>query len=268
MLRLTIHQEELQDTQKSSACFLNPETASQTTDALTKAGVNYSLEEVDAQPFYTIDIGHDKGGCFHSLRTEEECVALLSQIPKMTGDKAEALFTEILKNPDTCPGVTINPTNRDEDFHKAAAEADFAEIQDERYQIISLSGTKKETQFQKEEEGLLTEVAVTPGTAQEGLDGEWNFLDQNGEFTSVYFLHLSRKPGQPDPEKDQDTITNILLRNHKAYGMDDVKKLLRMAVANFSAEYQNGENTETDTDPDTELLAELAEAIQTPCHLH
>lgn len=59
-------------------------------------------------------------------------------------------------------------------------------------------------------------------------------------------------------------MTEMLLAAHAHGGMPCVKRILRCAVVNFSAEYLDPENPSPL--PDNEILAELAEAVKTPCY--
>jgi len=62
----------------------------------------------------------------------------------------------------------------------------------------------------------------------------------------------------------QDSITNALLLVHKKSGTRGVKAFLRMAVANFCAEFSGKKNPLND--PDEKMVNVLAEAIRTPVY--
>lgn len=65
---------------------------------------------------------------------------------------------------------------------------------------------------------------------------------------------------------NQDQLTDILLAMHKRHGMRGVKQMLRCAVINFAAEYTpHGSPLGA---IDYEIVAEIADAINTPSHAH
>lgn len=71
---------------------------------------------------------------------------------------------------------------------------------------------------------------------------------------------LPSDPSDPSDLSDlQDLVTDTLLEVYKTSGLPGTKVFLRMACANFSAEYQGKENLMNT--PDDWLLASLAEAI-------
>lgn len=174
--------------------------------------------------------------------------------------------------------MTDNVINQDElteSFLNQASIASYAKIDGIPYRI-SIGTDDSGKEFVHFTDGVnevdAASIRVQMDSAFEANPGEWDAKDELGELISIEFIKSGSISDEnaDDNEEVVDKMTDLLLSEYQATGMQGVKAALRLAVMHFAYEYAGGDDPDlAPTEEEMEdIVADIATSLTIPVYLH